>query len=83
MKIPLRKLKTLGQYCLLGGLIIAVVFVVSNFKENDLGKPKNVPVPEEQVWEGLKNQEHPDPGTSEDSVNFYKDAMVELSESFA
>ena len=66
MKIPLRKLKTLGQYCLLGGLIIAVVFVVSNFKENDLGKPKNVPVPEEQVWEGLKNQEHPDPGTSED-----------------
>ena len=50
MKIPVRKLKTLAQYSSAAAFVIFVVFVVSNFKEEELQKNS---MRDESNWESL------------------------------
>ena len=48
MKVPVRKLKALVQYSVLGGLVVTVVFVFANFKDVEKVK-KTSDDPEEEV----------------------------------
>ena len=48
MKVPVRKLKALVQYSVLGGLVVTVVLVFSNFKDVEKVK-KTSDDPEEEV----------------------------------
>ena len=48
MKIPVRKLKALVQYSVLGGLVVTVILVFANFKDVEKVK-KTSDDPEEEV----------------------------------
>ena len=57
MKVPVRKLKALVQYSVLGGLVVTVVYVFANFKEAEkLKKTSSSDDPEEEVWASLKQK---------------------------
>ena len=57
MKVPVRKLKALVQYSILGGLVVTVVYVFANFKEAEkLKKTSSSDDPEEEVWASLKQK---------------------------
>ena len=55
MKVPVRKLKALVQYSVLGGLVVTVILVFANFKDVEKVK-KTSDDPEEEVWASLKQQ---------------------------
>ena len=48
MKVPVRKLKALVQYSVLGGLVVTVILVFANFKDVEKVK-KTSDDPEEEV----------------------------------
>ena len=68
MKVPVRKLKTLAQYSILAAFVMVVVFVVANFQDKKLGKPKKKPQMEESAWENLKQEK--EESNSEDIPRF-------------
>ena len=69
MKVPFRKLKTLAQYSILAAFVMVVVFVVANFQDKKLGKPKKKkPQMEESAWGNLKQEK--EESNSEDIPRF-------------